>query len=700
MQNRGMRGAIFFGGFAFTVVLFSAYPFLRKAFYEYRAQQLTNDEQAYRDVYGGAKSAAFSLALEDEDHVYEEALKNGDAIVLRNKYGKKSDQEDNDEDVKVVGEAREENSQNAYHEVENLHHLSFATPENNSDQANLQAQEKNQEQPEIKPFATQSDPVSIVRTPSPISARGGGGGEGAFCPLETTNLPLQSILLNEIAWSGSVQSPFNEWIELRNTLSEAVNLAGWRLQNKGGDIGVIFPSSLNIAAQEYFLLERTDDTSVPGATADFVYRGTLRDEEETLVLFDNACRLIDKGEANPAWPAGSTGSEKRSMERNDTLGWHTYQGAFANGIGGTPRSYNSRVTEAVNSPSPQTQNTQAADTKDIEPTTNASAAATTPIFYRKGDVTFSEIAWMGTAAFPNHEWIELKNNATTTIALEGWRIDKEDGSTLVGEKGDELSVSHVISPGGYFLLERNELATSVTADKVYDGALANGGEVLMLKDPAGNEIDRIDMASGWQAGKNEVNTDGDKPTMSNIGTLLLPSWVNGKPTPREMNKKFEESASAPLQIPSLVYSPLALVINEIAWMGSVQSPNHEWLELFNNTTSTVDLTGWILKAQDGTPTIALSGLLEAKGYFLLERTSDESIQEVNADNIYTGALNNTGEVLMLTDPGGNEIDRVSAWYAGNNTTKDTMQRVDTLKAGDIPSQWRSAPKTPKAKTPE
>ena len=63
----------------------------------------------------------------------------------------------------------------------------------------------------------------------------------------------------------------------------------------------------------------------------------------------------------------------------------------------------------------------------------------------------------------------------------------------------------------------------------------------------------------------------------------------------------------------------SVVINEIAWMGTVVSSADEWIELKNNTDGEIDLTNWTLKAIDGSPEINLSGIISASGYFLLER---------------------------------------------------------------------------------
>jgi len=41
-----------------------------------------------------------------------------------------------------------------------------------------------------------------------------------------------------------------------------------------------------------------------------------------------------------------------------------------------------------------------------------------------------------------------------------------------------------------------------------------------------------------------------------------------------------------------------IVINEIAWMGTENSANDEWIELYSDQQ--VNLTGWILEAADET----------------------------------------------------------------------------------------------------
>ena len=141
--------------------------------------------------------------------------------------------------------------------------------------------------------------------------------------------------------------------------------------------------------------------------------------------------------------------------------------------------------------------------------------------------------------------------------------------------------------------------------------------------------------------------------------------------------------------------PLDIIINEIAWMGTTNSANDEWLELHNNTSGSLNLDGWVLKSDDGTPEIKLSGTIPANGFFLLERTNDNTISSIAADQIYKGALGNSGENLKLYDNTGKIVDEVNCsekWLAGDNTTKQTMEKT--------PTGWQTSKNpggTPKAK---
>ncbi len=152
-----------------------------------------------------------------------------------------------------------------------------------------------------------------------------------------------------------------------------------------------------------------------------------------------------------------------------------------------------------------------------------------------------------------------------------------------------------------------------------------------------------------------------------------------------------------------------VAINEIAWMGTAASSADEWIELRNNTGRDIDLRGWTLSwgegenqiiihfgsAQENTKEVRRT-LIPGRGFYLLERSDDETISDMAADLIYTGALQNTGETLVLKDAQGRIIDTANGnggeWPAGTDAQGDvpyaSMERVNAERA-DADDNWAS-----------
>ena len=100
-------------------------------------------------------------------------------------------------------------------------------------------------------------------------------------------------------------------------------------------------------------------------------------------------------------------------------------------------------------------------------------------------------------------------------------------------------------------------------------------------------------------------------------------------------------------------STIPVVINEVAWSGnSAAYYDDEWMELYNRTGKSINLTNWILySATDLKPYITLSGAVPARGYYLVERTSNETVSDIAADwtgSFGNGGLVNSGENLILS----------------------------------------------------
>jgi hypothetical protein len=167
--------------------------------------------------------------------------------------------------------------------------------------------------PTATPTATATIPVSCALTPVPAS------------------YPSRSVLLNEVAWSGTLARPADEWVELHNTnLACPIDLKDWHLIAiaTGGAVSfdIKFDNSDDIPAGGYFVITTNgdvfEDSSIidrdmadrPAASGTF----GLIDGNLTLYLYGPHEEIVDTaniGTGVPGpWPAGSN-TNKRSMER-------------------------------------------------------------------------------------------------------------------------------------------------------------------------------------------------------------------------------------------------------------------------------------------------------------------------------------------------------------------------------------------------
>lgn len=111
-----------------------------------------------------------------------------------------------------------------------------------------------------------------------------------------------------------------------------------------------------------------------------------------------------------------------------------------------------------------------------------------------------------------------------------------------------------------------------------------------------------------------------------------------------------------------------IILNEVAWMGSSQDANDEWLELKNISGRSAAVGGWQVLNRSGSIKInlAATSTIAQEGFLILKRTKD-----------YSGALANTGDWLKVLDRDCKVVDDLNAssgWPGGNNTTKKTLER--------------------------
>lgn len=130
-----------------------------------------------------------------------------------------------------------------------------------------------------------------------------------------------------------------------------------------------------------------------------------------------------------------------------------------------------------------------------------------------------------------------------------------------------------------------------------------------------------------------------------------------------------------------LFAHAEIKVTEIAWMGTANSQYEEWVELYNNGTDDVDLSGWKLFKSGGTTLFSLTGTITHGQYYLVCRTTASLQNPMNGSCNEQGqwggsGLNNTSDQVVLKDASGatvQSVDGTGGWSAGDAATKQTMQ---------------------------
>jgi hypothetical protein len=326
-------------------------------------------------------------------------------------------------------------------------------------------------------------------------------------------------------------------------------------------------------------------------------------------------------------------------------------------------------------------------------------------------ILINEVAWGGTQADDTQaQWIELYNPGSTDIDLTGWYL-------RILNKGD-IPLSGTLSAGAYYLIERNQTDTSAAHSILYAFPFLNvNGDSLYLYSNTHNLVDSANSNGGpWPAGNRFVNYQSMERFGQPYGADTDAAWLTFDPltyplpfatdrdgnningSPGQLNSPGLVSTPTPhpteTPIPTQTFTPSGLrsvIINEVAWMGTLASAEDEWIELYNTRSTSINITGWTITATGSTFSITLAGTIPANGYFLIERSDNNTVSDIAADQIFTtGSLTDTGMALNLRTASNEPIDSANGnggvWPDGNPTTKCSMERRGSTIA-DSDTAW-------------
>lgn len=175
-----------------------------------------------------------------------------------------------------------------------------------------------------------------------------------LCLISTAAIAqLPDVIINEINFNSAPDADTEDWLEIYNRTSSAIDISGWVLKDSNDDNEFIIPSNTILSADAYLVLvnDSAAFSAVHSSITNFV--GTVdfnfSNGGELLRLYDDAATLIDQVEYDDEgdWPTASDGDGPtleliNPDEDNDSASnWAASTG------NGTPGQPNSRLVTSI-----------------------------------------------------------------------------------------------------------------------------------------------------------------------------------------------------------------------------------------------------------------------------------------------------------------------------------------------------------------
>ncbi len=434
-----------------------------------------------------------------------------------------------------------------------------------------------------------------------------------FSPLQA-----QNIIINEINYD--YNEPFKgykskDWVEIYNRTDSVVDMSGWVFADE--DTTFVFPAFFTLQPDAYWVLADDGEDFLEVHPEVFNFLATemgFSENGETLTLYDASMVVVDSvayGDDYP-WPEEADGNGQTlalidpDLDNNLSESWFV-QGNYA----GTPGEQNQVL------------------------------CTTTP-----PEIVINEINYKSTLLVDPKDWVELHNPTGAAVDISGWEFN--DGGNFFS-----IPDGTILPADGYLVITQTKTAfqsffPNINAIGDFGFGLSGGGEDIGLFTSDRCFVDKVDYNDDlpWPEG-----TDSTGNTLVLIDAALnnnLPgSWANS-----QAGGAFFGSPGAPNNVPDPCSpDPGDIVINEMNYNSNDDFTPGNWVELYNNGTTTVDLEDWEFYDPD-TSFVIPAGISIAPGEYmvLVEDSVRFGAAFPNVSN-YVGSMNfglsNGGERVLL-----------------------------------------------------
>lgn len=301
-------------------------------------------------------------------------------------------------------------------------------------------------------------------------------------------------------------------------------------------------------------------------------------------------------------------------------------------------------------------------------------------------LVINEINYNSSPDFDPEDWIELYNPTERTAYLDGWHL-----------KDDDIAHDFVfaggitIAPHDFLVICRDtttfqSLFPGVT-DYIgnMDFGLSGNGDQVRIFNPSLLLIDSVDYDDEppWP-----IEPDGSGPTLE----LIDSGWDNTRP--RNWQASLEHGT--PGQPNSA-----RLIINEINYNSAPEFNPEDWIELYNPSAWTINVSGWHLKDDDSAHDFTFPPGTTIAPYGFLILCCDRALFQnlfpgiVNIAGNFNFGLSSDGDVVKIYDSSHNLVDSVTynderPWPTEANGNGSTLELLGPKLDNTIPQNWQAS----------
>lgn len=511
------------------------------------------------------------------------------------------------------------------------------------------------------------DDFQIMSNPTPMAENS--GGSSATCE----NAVFSGVVINEVLYDPPSSDSGHEWIELLNVTGDDIDVSGWMIEAGTSSFSTkgTIPDGTVIAAGGYYLIGEDEVVLDLGQAPDLVT--SLGMGNATNV---DGVRLVDCNSipidtvlygvdlAGQAWE-DDNGPNPTSFAPDAS------SASISRIPNGTDTNLSGDDFQETTSTTPWSENTG-----------GSSTSCENAVF---SGVVINEVLYNPSGSDGGHEWIELTNTTGDVVDISGWIL--QAGTSSFSNKGT-VPANTFLPAGGYFLIGEELVGTDLgqAPDLITSLGLGNASssvDGIRLVDCNEITIDTV-LYGDWQDDDGNLDPDkiGDFEDDNGADpTSFAPNTAEGEsfgrmPDGVDTNRSGDDFESLVFPTPweandseAICDGQFAIKINEFMPNPEGDDDGAEWVELYNNSSTDVDLTGWRLQwggspSYSGGDVSIPAGTTISAGGFVLIGGDLVSNTDITSNDLDMTLASSNGDAVRLLHCGPGVADTVI--YGNNN----------------------------------